>query len=42
MPGCASAGVEGEDTGIGFTGEVPGGGFYEIDGTCTAYTGAGC
>lgn len=42
MSRCASAGVEGESTGRGFAGEVPGGGFYGVDGTCTAHTGAGC
>lgn len=42
MPGCASAGVEGEGTGRGFAGEVPGVGFYGTDGTGTAHTGVGC
>lgn len=42
MPGCASAGVEGESTGRGFTGEVTGVGLYGADGTCTAHTGARC
>lgn len=28
MPGCASAGMEGERVGRGFTGEVPGSRFY--------------
>lgn len=42
MPGCASAGVGRENTGRGFTGEVPSGGFYGTDGTCTADTRTRC
>lgn len=41
MPGCTSAGVEGESSGRGFTGEVSGAGVYGVDGTCEAYTGIG-
>lgn len=41
MPGCASAGVERERTGRGFTGEIPGDGVYGVDGTCAAHTGIG-
>lgn len=41
MPGGASAGVEREGTGRGFTGEVSGVGVYGADGTCTAHTGIG-